>query len=169
MECLATKLCRLNQSPLENVWEGRVVLPYLYRCHSVRTSNRTLGMSTEEVAQLAEGGWRWLARLSPRPVSAVNIVLHQRQARPIPSTTSWLHWEKRTKIFKNQGCFIENIWTKQKSLGWEDRTKFGLWVFEHQIVWPTGAFNRRKQKGLSQLFDSSIYSTPKVFLKDGVK
>lgn len=39
MECSATKLCCLNQSPLENVWKGRVVVPYLYRCHSVRTSN----------------------------------------------------------------------------------------------------------------------------------
>lgn len=45
MECSATKLCCLNQSLLENVWEGRVVVPYLYRCHSVRTSN---------------SGWEWV-------------------------------------------------------------------------------------------------------------
>lgn len=36
------------------------------------------------------GGWRWLARLSPRLVSAANNALHQRQAPPTPMTTFWV-------------------------------------------------------------------------------
>lgn len=53
----ATELCCLSRYLLENVREGRVVVPYLLRCHSVRTSKGGLGWVCWGLYNCLEDGW----------------------------------------------------------------------------------------------------------------
>lgn len=80
-ECLAKELCRLNQSPpAKTSSEGGAVATLSLQMPlsgNIKQGRRNeLGGGCETAGG---GGWRWLARLSPRPVSALNNALHQRQ------------------------------------------------------------------------------------------
>lgn len=107
----ATELCCLSQYLLENVREGRAVVPYLLRCHSPRTSKGGLGWVRWGLCNCLTG---WLARSSPSPVNAVNNMPHQSEdICPSPKRTLDC-WDVVRKVYKIYLLMKKHKWILEK-------------------------------------------------------
>lgn len=89
----ATELCCLSRYLLENVREGRVGVPYLLRCHSVRTSKGSLGWVCWGLCNCFEDGWH--AHLQALSMLLTPCFINKRHSQTHP--TLFRCFDKRHK------------------------------------------------------------------------